>query len=98
MILARVAVTTINHDSRRELGLFELLCDRLDVLSVKIGAMCRPAQDYVTSLVAFGAHNGRKALLGDREEVMSDRGSLDSVNSDGDIAISACGWDGVREI
>ncbi|RUS19923.1 hypothetical protein BC937DRAFT_86707 [Endogone sp. FLAS-F59071] len=72
MILARVAVTTVNHDSRQELGLLELLCDRLDVLSVKIGAMCRPAQDYVADLVAFGADNGRKALLCDGEEVMSD--------------------------
>ncbi len=58
------------------------------MLGIKVGTLRAASQNDVAGLVAFGAHNGCEALLGDRKEVMRMGSRADGVH--GNLRVAPC--------
>lgn len=89
VVLARVAVRAVDHeDVLLGLLLGELSLSIRNARSVVVGALRAATEDDEAVVVAGGAGNGSKTLLGDTHEVVGVGSGLDGVNGDGEGAVS----------
>jgi len=89
LLYQKLTVRAVNHDGQLLTLLGESLLGSLNAGLVVVGALGTTSKNDETVLVAGGAGNGGKALLGNTHEVMFGSSSTDSVNSDTQAAVGA---------
>lgn len=89
VVLLGVSVRAVDHENLALVLVAQGLAGGLDAVAVVVGALAATTQDHESVLVARGLGDGGQTLLGDAQEVVRVGGSLDSVNGNTQIAISA---------
>lgn len=82
MILLRIAMAAIDHESRSQTLLLERLLGLLDALGVVVGSLLTTAQDNEAVFVTGSADDSDITGFGDGKEVMGVSNGTDSIDSD----------------
>lgn len=88
VFLLRIAVATIDHQTRVEILRFQLLARLFDAGRVVVGALLATAHDHKSIVVASGTDNGDYTRFGDGEEVMGVLHGAQRVNGNIQSAVS----------
>jgi len=89
VVLLRVTVAAIDHETGGEALGLKLLLGVLDARSVVVGALLSSAKDHETVRVTHGADDGGDTGLGDGEEVVRVLDGADRIDGDVQSAVRA---------
>jgi hypothetical protein len=87
VVLGRVSVGAVNHDSLLLLLVLEDLLGSLNTLLVEVGTLGSATENNEAVLVTLGSGDSSKALLGDTHEVVLSGGSANGVNGNTEATV-----------